>query len=71
MSEINKKTLKESEIRNRYITPAIVRAAWALGECVVLGKLHGQLLAGQALRRELVAAFDTRIISVGEGNSAA
>ena len=28
MGDIDKKALKETEIRTRYITPAIVRAGW-------------------------------------------
>lgn len=55
MSEIDKKALKETEIRTRYITPAIVRAGWDLdrnqirenytiapGKIVVRGKLHAR-----------------------------
>ncbi|GAA2983348.1 type I restriction enzyme R subunit [Microbacterium terrae] len=53
MGEIDKKALKETEIRTRYITPAIVRAGWdpnknqvreeytiAPGRIMVRGKLH-------------------------------
>ena len=55
MSEIDKKALKETEIRTRYITPAIVRAGWdpdknqvreeytiAPGRIMVRGKLHAR-----------------------------
>ncbi|UGQ55342.1 DEAD/DEAH box helicase family protein (plasmid) [Rhodococcus qingshengii] len=55
MSELGKKALKETEIRTRYITPAIVRAGWdpeksqmreeytiAPGKIVVRGKLHAR-----------------------------
>lgn len=55
MSELDKKALKETEIRTRYITPAIVRAGWepdanqmrenytiAPGKVVVRGKLHAR-----------------------------
>ncbi|MHA6522962.1 EcoAI/FtnUII family type I restriction enzme subunit R [Tessaracoccus sp. G1721] len=56
MSEINKKALKETEVRTRYITPAIVRAGWdpdknqvreeytiAPGRIMVRGRLHSRL----------------------------
>ncbi|MDG3009603.1 DEAD/DEAH box helicase family protein [Rhodococcus sp. D2-41] len=55
MSALDKKALKETEIRTRYITPAIVRAGWdpeksqmreeytiAPGKIVVRGKLHAR-----------------------------
>lgn len=55
VSEIDKKALKETEIRTRYITPAILRAGWDLdrnqvrenytlapGKVVVRGKLHAR-----------------------------
>ncbi|MCZ9633417.1 EcoAI/FtnUII family type I restriction enzme subunit R [Rhodococcus sp. BH5] len=55
MSELGKKALKETEIRTRYITPAIMRAGWdpeksqmreeytiAPGKIVVRGKLHAR-----------------------------
>lgn len=55
MSEIDKQSLKETEIRTRYITPAVVRAGWdpdknqmrenytiAPGKIVVRGKLHAR-----------------------------
>lgn len=55
MTEISKKALKETEIRTRYITPAIVRAGWdpdknqvreeytiAPGQIMVRGKLHSR-----------------------------
>lgn len=61
MSEIDKKALKEAEIRTRYITPAIVRAGWdpagnqmreeytiAPGKIVVRGKLHTREAAKSA-----------------------
>ncbi|HVJ28256.1 MAG TPA: DEAD/DEAH box helicase family protein [Vicinamibacterales bacterium] len=61
MSEIDKKALKETEIRTRYITPAIVRAGWdpeksqmreeytiAPGKIVVRGKLHAREAAKSA-----------------------
>ena len=56
VSEKTKKALKETEIRTRYITPAIVRAGWdpdrnqvreeytiAPGRIMVRGKLHARL----------------------------
>ncbi|WP_206022877.1 EcoAI/FtnUII family type I restriction enzme subunit R [Rhodococcus zopfii] len=61
MSEISKKALKETEIRTRYITPAILRAGWdpeksqmreeytiAPGKIVVRGKLHAREAAKSA-----------------------
>ncbi|MGW6695086.1 EcoAI/FtnUII family type I restriction enzme subunit R [Rhodococcus sp. NPDC054953] len=61
MSELGKKALKETEIRTRYITPAIVRAGWdpeksqmreeytiAPGKIVVRGKLHAREAAKSA-----------------------
>lgn len=55
MSSVDKKKLKETEVRTRYITPAIVRAGWdpdknqvreeytiAPGKIVVRGKLHAR-----------------------------
>lgn len=61
MSERDKKELKETEIRTRYITPAIVRAGWdpeksqmreeytiAPGKIVVRGKLHAREAARSA-----------------------
>jgi type I restriction enzyme R subunit len=61
VNEIGKKALKETEIRTRYITPAIVRAGWdpeknqmreeytiAPGKIVVRGKLHAREAAKSA-----------------------
>lgn len=55
VGDIDKKALKETEIRTRYITPALVRAGWDLdqnqvrenytiapGKIVVRGKLHAR-----------------------------
>ncbi|MDH3052543.1 DEAD/DEAH box helicase family protein [Gordonia alkanivorans] len=61
VGDIDKKALKETEIRTRYITPAIVRAGWdpdknqmreeytiAPGKIVVRGKLHAREAARSA-----------------------
>ena len=61
MSSADKKALKETEIRTRYITPAIMRAGWdpdknqmreeytiAPGKIVVRGKLHSREAAKSA-----------------------
>ncbi|WP_204808747.1 EcoAI/FtnUII family type I restriction enzme subunit R [Mycobacterium riyadhense] len=61
MSNAGKKALKETEIRTRYITPAIVRAGWdpeknqmreeytiAPGKIVMRGKLHAREAAKSA-----------------------
>ena len=61
MSSTDKKNLKETEIRTRYITPAIVRAGWdpdknqvreeytiAPGKIVVRGKMHAREAAKAA-----------------------
>jgi type I restriction enzyme R subunit len=61
MTGVSKKELKETEIRTRYITPAIVRAGWdpgknqlreeytiAPGKIVVRGKLHTREAAKSA-----------------------
>ena len=61
MNSADKKALKETEIRTRFITPAIVRAGWdphknqmreeftiAPGKIVVRGKLHSREAAKSA-----------------------